>query len=143
MNWITIIMTAAITTLTCYGLHELDISYIKTQQQAALESQATQLNSQCLAQKQVTSEIDNASQKQNTLIAGKYDSAVQLLLTASMQPTATKPSSINHGTSFDNGLYYTDVRAALAVTHRQKIASDQASELQLCQQFILDERNPK
>ena len=96
-NWVTVGITAAVTALSCFGLHELDIAYLSAKQKAALAAQQNELVAQCNADKQITTEISNGYEKQLAAANAAIERLRQPVYSVPIAQPATGHNGAAHG----------------------------------------------
>ena len=95
LNTFTIAVTAVLTAFVCFGLHEVDVYFIKIGQQNELNAQADKLTKQFNADKEVVTEVSHVYQDELSALNAQLSSLRQ-------HPTClptTLSSAGYHGTS--------------------------------------------
>jgi len=59
IDWLQVILTAIATATIAFGLHEMDVEFIKANQAAALAAQKQELSTQCDEAKQLTEKVSH------------------------------------------------------------------------------------
>jgi hypothetical protein len=142
MNWITIGLTAFLTTSVCFSAHEIDVYFIKKGQETALANQATALKTHCAAQEATTQGVDNALQKLNTDSNAAYVNALSLLDRKDQRPRPTTCPGFSLAAARTEGLYCTDPPGFRRLIGRLNKAELQTNRLIECQSLLTKEREP-
>lgn len=130
------ILAVLVTSALWFSFHTIDIDHLKALQVKALADQASQITDYDKAKALITSGGSDEFLKDTNRTNAAFDDSLRVLYTAKADGSiSTGVPSRNDGAASDTRLYYTDIKAALALQSRMKIASHQTDQLVECQAY--------
>lgn len=107
-NWLQAAIVAIVTALGAFGLHSLDVQWLKSNQESALDEQKTAIVSQCTKAQETAEGVSHDYQNQLTNLNRQLDSLRTRTTCVPIAPTspgyssaAGQPKPVNEGAIYD------------------------------------------